>query len=52
MILIFGSIIVDVVPVLRLPRPGEPILGGHYQLLPGGKGANQAVVTRHAARPG
>jgi ribokinase len=49
MILIFGSINVDViVPVPRLPRPGETILGGDYQLLPGGKGANQAVAARRA----
>jgi ribokinase len=38
MILIFGSINIDViVPVPRLLRPGETVLGGDYQLLPGGK---------------
>jgi ribokinase len=49
MILVFGSINVDlVVPVGRLPRPGETVLGGDYSLLPGGKGANQALAARRA----
>lgn len=49
MILIFGSINVDlVVPVPRLPDPGETVLGGDYALLPGGKGANQAMAARRA----
>ena len=49
MILVFGSINVDVlVPVPRLPRPGETVLGGDYALLPGGKGANQALAARRA----
>jgi ribokinase len=49
MILIFGSINVDViVPVPHLPRPGETVLGGDYVLLPGGKGANQAMAARRA----
>jgi len=49
MIVIFGSINVDlVVPVPRLPRPGETVLGGDYALLPGGKGANQALAARRA----
>jgi len=48
-ILVFGSINVDViVPVPRLPRPGETVLGGDYALLPGGKGANQAMAARRA----
>jgi ribokinase len=47
MIVIFGSINVDlIVPVPRLPRPGETVLGGEYVLLPGGKGANQALAAR------
>lgn len=49
MILVFGSINVDVtVPVPHLPRPGETVLGGDYALLPGGKGANQALAARRA----
>jgi ribokinase len=49
MILVFGSINVDVtVPVPRLPAPGETVLGGDYALLPGGKGANQALAARRA----
>ena len=49
MILVFGSINIDlVVPVPILPRPGETVLGGDYALLPGGKGANQALAARRA----
>ena len=49
MILVFGSINVDLVaPVPHLPQPGESVLGGDYALLPGGKGANQALAARRA----
>jgi len=49
MILVFGSINIDVlVPVPLLPLPGETVLGGDYALLPGGKGANQALAARRA----
>src|ERR1700751_5280031 len=49
MILVFGSINVDLtVPVPRLPQPGETVLGGEYALLPGGKGANQALAALRA----
>src|SRR5215813_7983048 len=49
MIVIFGSINVDlIVPVPHLPQPGETVLGGDYALLPGGKGANQALAARRA----
>ena len=49
MILVFGSINVDLlVPVPVLPQPGETVLGGDYALLPGGKGANQALAARRA----
>src|SRR5438034_11114352 len=49
MILVFGSINIDViVPLPRLPLPGETVLGGDYALLPGGKGANQALAARRA----
>jgi ribokinase len=45
MIVVFGSIIVDhlfAVPVL--PRRGETVLGEAYSVMPGGKGANQAMA--------
>ena len=49
MILVFGSINVDLlVPVPRLPAPGETVLGGDYAIAPGGKGANQALAARRA----
>lgn len=49
MILVFGSINIDVVvPLPGLPKPGETVLGGDYALLPGGKGANQALAARRA----
>src|ERR1700751_4849889 len=49
MILVFGSINVDLtVSVPYLPQPGGTVLGGDYALLPGGKGANQAVAARRA----
>lgn len=49
MIVVFGSINVDLIcPVPDLPQPGETILGSDYALLPGGKGANQALAARRA----
>ena len=49
MIVVFGAVNVDlIVPVPRLPRPGETVLGNDYALLPGGKGANQALAARRA----
>lgn len=49
MIIVFGSLNVDIVlPVPSMPRPGDTILCSEYQLLPGGKGANQAVAAAKA----
>ena len=50
MITVFGSINVDLVcRVRKSPQPGETVLGSDYMLIPGGKGANQALA---AARGG
>jgi len=49
-IVVVGSLNMDfVVSVERLPVPGETVLGRNFQMIPGGKGANQAVA---AARLG
>lgn len=49
-ILVVGSLNADlVVRVSRFPQPGETISGSDLQIIPGGKGANQAVA---AARQG
>jgi ribokinase len=49
-IVVIGSANADlVVPVDRRPEPGETVVGGDLRILPGGKGANQAVA---AARLG
>jgi ribokinase len=49
-IVVVGSANTDLVVRLpRLPRTGETVAGGHFQILAGGKGANQAVA---AARVG
>ena len=49
MITVFGSINVDLVcRVARSPRPGETVSGADYVLIPGGKGANQALAARRA----
>jgi ribokinase len=49
-ILIVGSINTDlVVRAPRFPKPGETLSGEDLQIIPGGKGANQAVA---AARQG
>ena len=49
MITVFGSINVDLVcRVAKAPQPGETVLGSDYVLIPGGKGANQALAARRA----
>ena len=42
---VVGSLNMDfVVSVDRLPAPGETVLGRNFQMIPGGKGANQAFA--------
>lgn len=49
MIAVFGSINVDlVVRVAALPGPGETVLAPDYDVVAGGKGANQAVAAARA----
>ncbi len=49
MIVVFGGLNIDLVfPVARLPCPGETVLGQSYQIVAGGKGANQAVAASRA----
>ena len=44
-IVVVGSLNMDfVVSVARLPQPGETVLGSDFQMIPGGKGANQACA--------
>lgn len=49
-LVVLGSVNADhVLRVPHFPRPGETLIGHNYQVIPGGKGANQAVA---AARLG
>lgn len=44
-IAVLGSLNMDlVIRSPRIPQPGETIIGGDFQTIPGGKGANQAVA--------
>jgi len=44
-LVVVGSLNMDfVVSVDRLPAPGETVLGRDFQMIPGGKGANQACA--------
>jgi len=49
MITVFGSVNIDLVGrVARLPTPGETLAGEGFAIVPGGKGANQALAARRA----
>ena len=49
MLLVFGSLNVDLLfQVAALPRPGETVLCGGYEVAAGGKGANQAAAAARA----
>jgi ribokinase len=51
-IAVVGSLNMDfVVDVDHLPAPGETVLGGNFQMIPGGKGANQACAAGRLASP-
>ena len=39
-----------VVAVKKLPAPGETVLGRDFQMIPGGKGANQACAAGRLVR--
>lgn len=44
-VLVFGSLNMDlVVQAPHLPQPGETLIGSNFAMIPGGKGANQAVA--------
>ena len=52
-IVVLGSLNMDfVVRVEHLPAPGETVLGSGFQMIPGGKGANQACAAGRLAGRG
>lgn len=49
MIVVFGSLNIDMVmQVERMPRPGDTVLCPNYEIVGGGKGANQAAAAARA----
>ncbi len=51
-IIVVGSLNMDfVVSVAHIPAPGETVLGSDFQMLAGGKGANQANAAARLALP-
>ena len=51
-IVVVGSLNMDfAAAVERLPAPGETVLGRDFQMIPGGKGANQAYSAARLALP-
>lgn len=49
MIIVFGSLNMDMaIELEKLPEPGETVLSDGYDLIPGGKGANQALAAARA----
>lgn len=48
-VLVLGSSNTDmVVRTQKMPKPGETVLGGEFDMIAGGKGANQAVAAARA----
>jgi ribokinase len=48
-IVVVGSANMDLVGMAaRLPQPGETVLGDDFAMIPGGKGANQAIAAARA----
>lgn len=48
-IVVVGSLNMDLVTqAVKIPAPGETVIGGDLQTFPGGKGANQAVAAARA----
>ena len=51
-LVVIGSLNMDfVVRVEHLPAPGETVLGNRFQMIPGGKGANQACAAGKLGSP-